>query len=519
SSDLRARGALGSHAAAAGPGGGRVRARHRQHAPRLPARVPRRPRGARRARGGRHPDRGERHRRRQRCRHRPDPRPAPGGDRARRHRGHPPRAHQACRARAADPERARHRRRHHRPQGLRMSGATIDPTLYRERDRVPIRRALVAVSDKTGLVELARALADAGVEIVSTGGTSKAIADAGIPVTQIGDLTGFPEHLDGRVRTLHPHVHSGLLADLRLESHERELAEFGIEPFELVVVNLYPFAETVASGAEPDAVIEQIDIGGPAMVRASAKNHANVAVVTSPARYPDVVDALAAGGTTRAQRAELVREAFRHTADYDIAVASWIGNVLAPDDDGSGFPGWAGATWARAEVLRYGENAHQRAALYRDARGAGIAQATQLQGKEMSYNNYVDADAALRAAFDHAGPAVAIIKHANPCGIATAATIAEAHALAHACDPLSAFGGVIAANRVITKEAAESIAPIFTEVVVAPGFAPEALELLQAKKNLRLLELPAGHAHAALELRLISGGLLLQEADTHFADP
>ena len=400
-----------------------------------------------------------------------------------------------------------------------MSGATIDPTLYRERDRVPIRRALVAVSDKTGLVELSRALADAGVEIVSTGGTSKAIADAGIPVTQIGDLTGFPEHLDGRVRTLHPHVHSGLLADLRLESHERELAEFGIEPFELVVVNLYPFAETVASGAEPDAVIEQIDIGGPAMVRASAKNHANVAVVTSPARYPDVVDALAAGGTTRAQRAELAREAFRHTADYDIAVASWIGNVLAPDDDGSGFPGWAGATWARAEVLRYGENAHQRAALYRDARGAGIAQATQLQGKEMSYNNYVDADAALRAAFDHAGPAVAIIKHANPCGIATAATIAEAHALAHACDPLSAFGGVIAANRVITKEAAESIAPIFTEVVVAPGFAPEALELLQAKKNLRLLELPAGHAHAALELRQISGGLLLQEADTHFADP
>jgi len=400
-----------------------------------------------------------------------------------------------------------------------MSGPAIDPSLYRERDRVPIRRALVAVSDKTGLVELARALADAGVEIVSTGGTSKAIADAGLPVTQIGELTGFPEHLDGRVRTLHPKVHSGLLADLRLESHEKELAQFGIEPFELVVVNLYPFAETVASGAAPDAVIEQIDIGGPAMVRASAKNHANVAVVTSPARYGDVVEALAAGGTTLAQRRELAREAFRHTAAYDVAVASWIGNVVAADDAGSGFPGWVGATWQRAEVLRYGENSHQRAALYRNADGHGIAQARQLGGKEMSYNNYVDADAALRAAFDHDTPAVAIIKHANPCGIATATTIAEAHALAHACDPVSAYGGVIAANRVVTKEAAESIAPIFTEVVVAPGFEPDALEILQAKKNLRLLELPADYRREPGELRQISGGLLLQQPDAHFADP
>ena len=400
-----------------------------------------------------------------------------------------------------------------------MSGPAIDPSLYRERDRVPIRRALVAVSDKTGLVELARALADAGVEIVSTGGTSKAIADAGLPVTQIGELTGFPEHLDGRVRTLHPKVHSGLLADLRLKSHEKELAQFGIEPFELVVVNLYPFVETVASGAAPDAVIDQIDIGGPAMVRASAKNHANVAVVTSPARYGDVVEALAAGGTTLAQRRELARDAFRHTAAYDVAVASWIGNVVAADDDGSGFPGWVGATWQRAEVLRYGENSHQRAALYRDADGHGIAQARQLGGKEMSYNNYVDADAALRAAFDHDTPAVAIIKHANPCGIATATTIAEAHALAHACDPVSAYGGVIAANRVVTKEAAESIAPIFTEVVVAPGFEPDALEILQAKKNLRLLELPADYRREPGELRQISGGLLLQQADAHFADP
>ncbi len=237
-----------------------------------------------------------------------------------------------------------------------MSGPAIDPALYRERDVVPVKRAIVAVSDKTGLVELAQALVGAGVEIVSTGGTSAAIAAAGIPVTQIGDLTGFPEHLDGRVRTLHPKVHSGLLADLRLESHEAELAQFEIEPFELVVVNLYPFAATVASGAEPDAVVEQIDIGGPAMVRAAAKNHANVAVVTDPARYADLVDAILAGGTTLLQRRELAREAFRHTASYDIGVASWIGNVLAPDDEGSGFPGWMGASLA----------ARRRAALRRE---------------------------------------------------------------------------------------------------------------------------------------------------------
>ncbi len=398
-----------------------------------------------------------------------------------------------------------------------MSGATIDSSLYRERDLVPIRRAIVAVSDKTGLVELARALADAGVEIVSTGGTSKTIADAGIPVTQIQDLTGFPEHLDGRVRTLHPKVHSGLLADLRLESHERELATFDIAPFELAVINLYPFAATVASGAEPDQVVEQIDIGGPAMVRASAKNHANVAVVVNPARYGDLVDALAAGGTTLAQRRELAREAFRHTATYDIGVASWLGAVHAPDDEGSGFPGWMGASWERADVLRYGENSHQRAALYTSPNGVGIAQARQLQGKEMSFNNYVDGDAAVRAAYDHETPTVAIIKHANPCGIATAATIAEAHALAHACDPVSAFGGVIAVNRPLTREAAESIAPVFTEVIIAPAFEPGALEVLAGKSNLRLLELPAGFGDGGTELRRISGGLLVQTIDRQFA--
>ena len=277
-----------------------------------------------------------------------------------------------------------------------MSGPAIDPAEYRDRDVVPITRALIAVSDKTGLVELATALVEAGVEIVSTGGTSKAIADAGLPVTQIGDVTGFPEHLDGRVRTLHPAVHSGLLADLRLERHEKELASFGIAPFQLVVVNLYPFRETVASGAEPNAVVEQIDIGGPAMVRASAKNHANVAVVTSPARYDALIEAVRAGGTTLGTRFELAREAFRHTADYDAAVAAWFEStaLLAEAEavaDGAVPAASAAIEFAptftlsadRAATLRYGENSHQAGALYTVAHSAGIAQATQLGGKEM----------------------------------------------------------------------------------------------------------------------------------------
>jgi phosphoribosylaminoimidazolecarboxamide formyltransferase/IMP cyclohydrolase len=413
-----------------------------------------------------------------------------------------------------------------------MSGPSIDPSLYRPRDQVRVRRALIAVSDKRGLVELATALVDAGVELVSTGGTSAAIAAAGLPVTQVAQVTGYPEHLDGRVRTLHPAVHSGLLADLRLDHHERELAELGIKPYELVVVNLYPFAETVASGAAPDTIVEQIDIGGPAMVRASAKNHANVAVVVSPDRYAEIAEAVASGGTTLAQRRELAREAFRHTASYDIAVASWMGSADLGDEhrapgqqaDESPFPAWVGGSWTKDADLRYGENSHQRAALY-SANGApapGIAQAEQLHGKEMSYNNYVDADAAVRAAFDFAEPAVAIIKHANPCGIAVASPsatdpIADAHRRAHECDPVSAFGGVIAANRVVTREMAETVAGIFTEVLVAPGFEPEAVEVLTQKKNIRLLTLPEGFAPTAVELRQVSGGLLLQQADRHFA--
>ncbi|GEL94543.1 bifunctional phosphoribosylaminoimidazolecarboxamide formyltransferase/IMP cyclohydrolase [Cellulomonas composti] len=392
----------------------------------------------------------------------------------------------------------------------------VDPSS--DATRRPLRRALVSVYDKTGLVELASALHTAGVELVSTGSTAATIAAAGVPVTRVEDLTGFPECLDGRVKTLHPRVHAGILADTRRPEHLAQLVELGVAPFELVVVNLYPFTATVASGAGPDECVEQIDIGGPSMVRAAAKNHPSVAVVVDPARYDDVAAAVAAGGFTLAQRTRLAAEAFVHTATYDVAVASWMGSVATTTDEvdgvSTGFPAWIGATWERADVLRYGENPHQRAALYTDGYGpAGLAQARQLHGKAMSYNNYVDADAAWRAAHDHGDlPTVAIIKHANPCGIAVGADVADAHARAHACDPVSAYGGVIATNRVVTLAAAEQIAPVFTEVVVAPGFDDDALALLTQKKNLRLLVVPAAPARG-VESRRISGGLLLQAVD------
>jgi phosphoribosylaminoimidazolecarboxamide formyltransferase/IMP cyclohydrolase len=377
-------------------------------------------------------------------------------------------------------------------------------------DRTPIRRALLGVYDKTGIEELAAGLAAAGVELVSTGATARRIAEAGIPVTPVEQVTGFPECLDGRVKTLHPSVHAGILADRRKPEHVAQLAELGIAPFDLVVVNLYPFTETVASGAAPDECVEQIDIGGPAMVRAAAKNHPSVAVVVDPARYGDVLTALADGGFTLAERQRLATQAFRHTASYDIAVASWMGSVLAPEQD-TVFPAWVGAGWERAEVLRYGENPHQSAALYR-GNLAGLAHAEQLHGKQMSFNNYIDTDAAWRAAHDHNDPCVAIIKHANPCGIAVGADIAAAHRKAHACDPLSAFGGVIAANREVDLTMAEQIAEVFTEVVVAPSFTDDALAVLTGKKNVRLLRLPHLPAPGA-EMRPISGGLLLQVKD------
>ncbi|GAA3158985.1 bifunctional phosphoribosylaminoimidazolecarboxamide formyltransferase/IMP cyclohydrolase [Streptomyces virens] len=379
-----------------------------------------------------------------------------------------------------------------------------------ESNKRAIRRALVSVYDKTGLEDLARGLHGAGVELVSTGSTAAKIAAAGVPVTKVEELTGFPECLDGRVKTLHPKVHAGILADLRLEDHRNQLTELGVEPFDLVVVNLYPFRETVASGATPDECVEQIDIGGPSMVRAAAKNHPSVAVVTSPARYADVLAAVQDGGFDLATRKRLAAEAFQHTAAYDVAVASWFASSYAPLDD-SQFPDFLGATWERKNTLRYGENPHQPAALYVSGTG-GLAEAEQLHGKEMSYNNYTDTDAALRAAYDHDAPAVAIIKHANPCGIAVGADVAEAHRKAHACDPLSAFGGVIAVNRPVSKEMAEQVAEIFTEVIVAPDYEEGALEALTKKKNIRVLRAPDAPS-APVEVKPIDGGALLQVTD------
>ncbi len=382
-------------------------------------------------------------------------------------------------------------------------------------ERKAIQRALVSVYDKTGLIELATGLHAAGVELVSTGSTAGKIAEAGIPVTKVEDLTGFPETLDGRVKTLHPRVHAGILADTRRAEHVDQLVELGVEAFQLVVVNLYPFTQTVASGASVDECVEQIDIGGPSMVRAAAKNHPSVGVVVDVSDYDDVLAAVKSGGFTLAERTALAAKAFQHTASYDVAVASWMGSVAVPAvaEETEQFPGWVAGSWERAAVLRYGENPHQAAALYTSNDGTvGIAQAEQLHGKEMSYNNYTDGDAAWRAAFDFDEPAVAVIKHANPCGIAVAADIAEAHRKAHATDPVSAYGGVIAANREVSVEMAEQVAEIFTEVIIAPAYAPGAVEVLQRKKNVRVLVAEAPQ-RKGVELRPISGGALLQDRD------
>ncbi|GAA1328273.1 bifunctional phosphoribosylaminoimidazolecarboxamide formyltransferase/IMP cyclohydrolase [Leucobacter albus] len=424
-----------------------------------------------------------------------------------------------------------------------MAVQSHDPSLYEHRDLIEVKRALISVSDKTKLLDLAAALSAAGVEIVSTGSTAATIREAGHPVTDVAEVTGFAEALDGRVKTLHPAVHSGLLADLRLADHRAQLEELGFAPFELVVVNLYPFEQTVAAGKPAADIVENVDIGGPAMVRATAKNHANAAIVVSPGRYDEVIAAVQAGGTTLQLRRSLATDAFVHTAQYDGAVANWFldqqdagwddataeltaGDEPEGDDVSAIFAtseGYVGyeVFGLRESVLRYGENSHQRAALFSESEGVGIAQATQLHGKEMSYNNFVDADAALRAAFDHERPAVAIIKHANPCGVAVApegATdpIAAAHELAHACDPVSAFGGVIAANRVVTEGMAKTVSEIFTEVIIAPGFEPEALAILAQKKNVRLLVLPEGYAQNPVELKQVSGGFLIQDTDTQF---
>jgi phosphoribosylaminoimidazolecarboxamide formyltransferase/IMP cyclohydrolase len=411
---------------------------------------------------------------------------------------------------------------------------------YLHFDKVPIKRALISVSDKTGLLELAKALAAAGVEIVSTGSTAKSISDAKIAVTEVSAVTGFQETLDGRVKTLHPAIHAGLLADLRLTGHRAELEKLGVSAFQLLVVNLYPFVEAIASGASGESAIDQIDIGGPAMVRAAAKNHANVAVVVDPANYKEIIEATTSGGTTLAQRKRLALQAFTHTAKYDTAVSNWMAGALddswkadssSPASDAGKNPGFEPHLTidaSLANVLRYGENSHQAAALYKIdglEKSLGIAQAKQFGGKEMSYNNFVDADAAVRAAFDFNEPAVAIIKHANPCGIAIGSAasddaIADAHAKAHFCDSISAFGGVIAANRIVTLKMATQVAEIFTEVIIAPGYESEALSLLLTKKNLRVLQLPPSYSSPTKELKQISGGFLVQESDSfkNFSD-
>lgn len=385
-------------------------------------------------------------------------------------------------------------------------------------DMLPIQRALISVYDKTGLVELGQALAAAGVELVSTGSTAAKLAEAGLAVTPVESVTGFPECLDGRVKTLHPRIHAGILADRRLESHRAQLVELDVAPFDLVVSNLYPFAATVASGASQDECVEQIDIGGPSMVRAAAKNHPSVAIVTSPAQYPMLIEALACGGFSLEQRKKLAADAFVHTAAYDVAVATWMGSVLTDSSAGDGFPAWIGGSWDKLGTLRYGENSHQAAALYADASAPpGITNAVQLNGKEMSYNNYTDGDAAYRSAYDFAEPTVAIIKHANPCGIASGSDIAEAHRKAHECDPVSAYGGVIATNRPVSVAMAEQVAPIFTEVLIAPDFEPGALEILTAKKNLRILKAEP-YRHQEHVLHPISGGALVQQPDQVDAD-
>jgi phosphoribosylaminoimidazolecarboxamide formyltransferase/IMP cyclohydrolase len=400
------------------------------------------------------------------------------------------------------------------------------------------------VYDKTGLPELAKALHEAGAEIVSTGSTAATIEQAGIPVTKVEDLTGFPECLDGRVKTLHPRVHAGLLADTMNPDHNQQLIDLGIASFQLLVSNLYPFEQTVASGADDSEIIEKIDIGGPAMVRAAAKNHGSVAVVTSPEQYADVLEALADGGFTEQRRRRLAAQAYAHTAAYDAAVSSWFAASYAPDEVAreTGWPDLIAQVWTRSDALRYGENPHQQAALYKSrstsgssrtgsadsgsATDPGIANAEVLHGKAMSYNNYVDADSARRAAFDFAEPCVAIIKHSNPCGIAIGTNIAAAHAKALACDPLSAYGGVVAANSAVTDAMAEQIIDGFAEVVIAPDFDPAAIEILTARwKNIRLLrcapppwaagtvETGTRSGSADWELRPVSGGMLAQTPD------
>ena len=375
-------------------------------------------------------------------------------------------------------------------------------------NRKPIRRALVSVYDKNRLLELGQCLADAGVEILSTGSTAKTLAGAGIAVTEVSSYTGFPEIMGGRVKTLHPKIHSGILADQNNPEHLKAIADLDIAPFDLVVINLYPFASTIASGADFAECIEQIDIGGPSMLRGAAKNHGSVAVVCNESQYDHVIASIKAGGFTDEERKRLALDVFRTTAEYDLTIASWLGSTMSHSVEDMD---WLGLIWKRENSLRYGENPHQKAAIYRGG-PAGIVNAVQSHGKEMSFNNYTDADAAWRAALDHSEPCVAIIKHANPCGVAVGSDIADAYAKAHACDPVSAFGGVVAANRIVTVAMAQPLSQIFTEVIIAPEYEPAALEILMKKPSIRILTCPTTNI-SPLELRPVSGGVLVQQTD------
>ncbi|HEU4933318.1 MAG TPA: bifunctional phosphoribosylaminoimidazolecarboxamide formyltransferase/IMP cyclohydrolase, partial [Pyrinomonadaceae bacterium] len=420
----------------------------------------------------------------------------------------------------------------------------------------PIRRALISVSDKTGIVDFARELAHFNVEIISTGGTAKALRDAGITVRDISDITGFPEMMDGRVKTLHPRVHGGLLAIRDNPAHVAAMQQHGIEPIDLVVVNLYPFMQTIMSeGVTREEAIEQIDIGGPAMIRSAAKNAHDVAVVVAPSSYQNIIHEMKSrdGTLSLATRKRLAGEAFKQTAMYDLMISSYLSEQGKPNPFGGGggigtFAGGGGSggrqeipgdiaeifsteefggrlpdrmSWTIGKIadLRYGENPHQTAALYQMAEGSGVANAEVLSGKEMSFNNYVDADAAWNLVSDFDEDACAIIKHTNPAGVGLGETPAEAYTKALATDPVSAFGGIVAFNRSVDAEAAQELVKIFTEVIIAPEYDAAALEILQSKKNLRVLRLKEQRAGRRLEFRQISGGMLVQTADDHKLNP
>jgi phosphoribosylaminoimidazolecarboxamide formyltransferase / IMP cyclohydrolase len=378
--------------------------------------------------------------------------------------------------------------------------------------QAPIRRALLSVWDKTGLVPLARGLAEAGIELISTGGTASALREAGLAVVDVASVTGAPGILDGRVKTLHPAVHGGILARRDLDAHMATIAALGIPPIDLVVVNLYPFEATIADGGGDDEAVEMIDIGGPALLRAAAKNHAGVTVVTSPEDYEAVLAALQAGEIPLRLRRQLAAKAFARTAAYDAAIARWFAAELG-ESQAEQMPEQLTITVTRRQRLRYGENPHQQAAFYVTDRTRGIGAAQQVQGKELSYNNLADADAALALVAEFSQAAVAIVKHANPCGVAIDDAIDRAYARALACDPVSAYGGIVALNRTLDVATAEQITRLFTEVVIAPEAAEDARAVLAAKPNLRLLLTGAMAATDELMLRSLAGGLLVQERD------